>query len=90
MSEVDRLVALLELRGPLAYRGLPPAERAWRGRYALMVASLGASPAFAWASALAAVGDDETGALINGLDETPLLAALIFNGVDVEDLLLYD
>lgn len=84
------MIALLERRGPLAYRALPPRERAWRGRYMLMVASLGASPALAWAAALAARDEDGTAVGIVELDETPLLAALVLNGVGIEDLLPYD
>jgi hypothetical protein len=90
MSEIERILALFEERGPLAYRALPPEERAWRGRYVLMVATLGGSAAFAWANGLGVVDTGGTASEITELDEDPILAGLIFNGVEIEDLLTYD
>ena len=90
MLKIDEILALFDERGPLAYRALPPEERAWRGRYVLMVASLGGSPAFAWANGLGVVDADGTAHSIAELDDGPVLAALVMNGVDVEDLLPYD
>lgn len=90
MPDIDEILALFAARGPLAYRALPPEERAWRGRYVLMVASLGGSPAFAWANGLGVIDVDGMAKTITELDATPVLAGLVFNGVDVEDLLPYD
>ena len=53
MGDLDTLLRALDERGPLSYRAMPREERSWRGRYALMVAAMGASPAFVWANALA-------------------------------------
>jgi hypothetical protein len=49
----DPLLRLLPDEVPLAYRSLPPPERAWRGRYFLMAWSLGLPEHMAWCTALA-------------------------------------
>ena len=51
-------LAALAARGPLPYQALAVDEQAWRGRYFLMVVTMGASPAFGWVNALAADGTD--------------------------------
>jgi hypothetical protein len=88
VSELDALLAALETRGALAFRRLPQEERRWRGRYLLMVASLGSSASLAWGAALAANDGDR--ALADEVDEALLLETLRRQQIDIEALLPYD
>ena len=89
---LDRVVAELAARGPLAFRALPADEQAWRGRYLLMVATMGASPAFAWANALAPVSGDTEDArtLVAATPDDWILDEIAGSFVDLDQLLPYD
>lgn len=51
-SYPDELLAALGVPTGRGFAALTPEERSWRGRYFLMVWSLGATADFAWANAL--------------------------------------
>ena len=89
---LDPGVAELVARGPLAFRALPAEEQAWRGRYLLMVAGMGASPAFAWANAMAAVSDDDQDVrtLVAATPDDRILDEIGGESVDLGQLLPYD
>jgi hypothetical protein len=86
-DEVQRLVDRLGGNGPITYRMLPPEERAWRGRYALMAMVVGASAPYAWANAMASGADGEAArALVGTVDEGQLLDAVRREGVQILEL----
>jgi hypothetical protein len=89
---LDRVVAELAARGPLAFRALPADEQAWRGRYLLMVAGMGASPEFAWANAMAPVAADaeDVRTLVAATPDDRILDEIGAASVDLERLLPYD
>lgn len=90
VSDLDRAIEHLERCGPLAFRNLPPTERSWRGRYALMVLAMGASPAYAWANALAReVPDPDFAAFVAGVADADIQRALDNQGVDIDALCVY-
>jgi hypothetical protein len=93
-DSVRELAAILDRlaeRGPLAYRLLSPEERAWRGRYALMVASIGASALIAWAAALDPVDRSARQArvLVEGTSDLQLMLGLRASHAPIADLLVY-
>ncbi len=48
----DPLLQLLPSEPPWSFLDLPPAERAWRGRFSLMTWSMGGTTVFSWSMAL--------------------------------------
>jgi hypothetical protein len=89
---LDAALDALAERGPLAYQRLPPGERAWRGRYLLMVVSMGASGVFGWENAL---NDDPVAAaevreLVAATSDRRIAEELVAAGFNVEDVLAYD
>ncbi len=89
MTEIDRILEHLALNGPVAFRALDPTERAWRGRYLLMVAAMGASPIFAWANALASDvdGSDQTTIeLVASASDDVIATAIARSDLQVDDL----
>ena len=75
--------------GPGAYQRLAQSERAWRGRYCLMIASLGHLPSLAWGASLAPdhLGSEaEMQALVDATDDSEIAATLRANRIRVEDL----
>ena len=93
MTDIERLLIRIGRGAPLAYRALSAEERAWRGRYLLMVAAVGASPTFAWANALAPVVNDSTTdirAIVRAVPDEVLIDQIHRTGVRIEDLLPYD
>jgi hypothetical protein len=91
MTEIDGLLERLAHEGPRSYAALPPAERAWRGRYLLMVAALGASPIFAWANALAPDVDGsaaETRLLVKAASDAAITEAFRAANLRVEAFLV--
>lgn len=89
---LDRVVAELAARGPLAFRALSAEEQAWRGRYLLMVAGIGASPAFAWANAMAPMSSDaeDVRTLVAATPDDRILDEIGRESLDLEQLLPYD
>jgi hypothetical protein len=88
---LDAILAALAERGPLAYQRLPPDERARRGRYLLMVVSMGASGAFGWANALLddPVAAEEGRELVAATTDHRIAEELAAAGFNVEDVLAY-
>jgi hypothetical protein len=75
--------------GPLAYQRLPALERAWRGRYCLMIASLGHEPSLAWGASLAPdqLGSDAViQAVVVATDDADIAATLRTHGIQVDEL----
>ncbi|TAL06503.1 MAG: hypothetical protein EPO00_10950 [Chloroflexota bacterium] len=92
MTDVDALVRRLASAGPRGFRDYPGEEQAWRGRLALMAVCAGASPAYAWAIALAPdVGgsDVEGQRAVADVSDDDLAEALLREGVRIDDLLPY-
>lgn len=92
MTEIDALIRRLATDGPLAFRAYPAAEQAWRGRLVLMVSCVGASPAYAWALALAPDvdgSDVERQAIVADVPDQDLVDALERERIRIDDLLPY-
>jgi hypothetical protein len=91
MTEIDLILERLAQLGPMAYRALDPTEQAWRGRYLLMVAAIGASPVFAWANALARDVDGSAAAMMQLVERTTdkMIAGAIANSrLSIDDFVV--
>lgn len=92
LEPLPAYLAALARRGSLVYRAMPREEQAWRGRYLLMAACLGASPVLAWAAALTPTGveAEEMQRLVATTPDERIAWELRTTDVSVEDFLPYE
>jgi hypothetical protein len=76
---IDEILASLFEVGPREFAYLTTSERAWRGRYFMMVRSMGASAEYAWWNALSLGLDHgaQVRQLVEDTDDSDILAAYL-------------
>jgi hypothetical protein len=92
MTDLERVLELLDSRGPAMFRRMPTDERSWRGRYLLMSVAVGCSAPYAWFNTLSGDETDarQARALVDTTADADIWAAFERTSVSVADLLPWD